>query len=165
MLLLEQTVLLTIKRICRIQYLTRVCNHYPSLTLLVAGLRIYIGKRVIVKTWYIVRVKRTTVPILEYWDTNDFLWRRIISNSDVLSNNTKLVNFSRRQLFSQNNEFITCSRGKVKFSSSLSGSPTCSDSFQWHLALKSNPTLVHGGLWNHQWELRWYHLESLLLSL
>ena len=64
-MLLEETVLFTTKRVCKIQYFTRVFNHYPMLTLHVAGLRIYNGRSVIIKNWNIVRGKRATVPIVK----------------------------------------------------------------------------------------------------
>ncbi len=64
-MLLEETVLFTTKRVRKIQYLTRFGNHYPMLTLHIAGLRIYNAKSVIVENWNIDRGKRATVPILE----------------------------------------------------------------------------------------------------
>ena len=77
-LLLEETVLFTTKRACKIQYLTRVCNYHPIVILHIAGWRIYNGKSVIVKSCNIVRGKRATVPILELWDTVDYLLERNI---------------------------------------------------------------------------------------
>ena len=76
---LEEIVLFTTKRVCKKQFLTRVCNHYPMLTLHIAGLRVYNGKSVIVKSWNIVRGKKATVPIpKEPRDTVDFLLERNI---------------------------------------------------------------------------------------
>ena len=89
-LLLEETVLFATKRICKIHYLTRVCNHYPMLTVHFAGLRVYNGKSVIVKSWIIVRGKTATVPILEI--RLIICWGETLSTLDVFSNNTKLVN-------------------------------------------------------------------------
>ena len=81
------------KRVWKIQFVTRVCNHYPMLTLQFTGLRIYNGKSVIIKKWNIVRVKKTTVPRLEYWNTvNFFCWRETVSVLDIFSNNTKYIN-------------------------------------------------------------------------
>ena len=77
-LLLGETVVFTTKRVCKIQFLTRVCNHYPMLTLHIAELRVYNRKSVIVKSWNIVRGKRATAPIFELWDTVDFLLERNI---------------------------------------------------------------------------------------
>ena len=68
-LLFEETALFTTKKVCKIQFLTRVCNHYPMLTLHITGLIVYNGKSVIVRKWTIFRGKRTTVPIFESWDT------------------------------------------------------------------------------------------------
>ena len=64
-LLLVETVLSTTKRVCKVQYLISVCNHYPMLTLHIAGLPIYAGKSVIVKSWKLVRGKRATVLTLQ----------------------------------------------------------------------------------------------------
>ena len=77
-LLLEETVLYTTKRVCKKLFLTRVCNLYPMFTLHIAGLRVYNGKSVIVKSWNIVRGKRAMVPILCQWDTVDYLLERNI---------------------------------------------------------------------------------------
>ena len=43
----------------------KVCNLYPMLSLHIAGLRIYNGKSVNVRSWNIVKGKGATVPILE----------------------------------------------------------------------------------------------------
>ena len=48
------------------------------LTLHIAGLRIYDGKSVIVRSWYKVRGKRTTVPRFEQWDMVNYLLERNI---------------------------------------------------------------------------------------
>ena len=40
----------TTKRVCQIQFVARVCNHYPMLTLHIAGLRIYNGKSLFVES-------------------------------------------------------------------------------------------------------------------
>ena len=70
-LLFEETVLFATKIVCKKQKLTRVCNQYPMLALLNAGLRIYIGKSFLVKSGSIVRGKRTTVPTGEQWERVD----------------------------------------------------------------------------------------------
>ena len=77
-LLLEETVPFTTQRVCKKQVLTRVCNHYPMLTLHNTGWRVYKGKSVIVRSWNIVRGKKATVPILELWDPVDYLLERNI---------------------------------------------------------------------------------------
>ena len=126
-LLLEETVLFMTKGFCIIQYLTRDCNHYPKLTLHIAGLRVNNGKSVIVKSWNKARRKKATVPILEQWDTVDYLLER---NSIPFR-----CFFQQHQNFSTATgdvrspttmSSVTCSRGKVKFSSSLSDSATSS---------------------------------------
>ena len=61
---------------------------------------------------------------------------------------------------------VPCSRGKVKFSSSLSDSQNSSlsnDIFQKCRASKSNQTVAQGCLRNYQLELRGNHLEISLL--
>ena len=65
MLLLEETVLFTTKRVCKKKFLTKVCFLYPMLTLHFAGLRVYNDKSVIVKSWNKVGGKRATVLIVE----------------------------------------------------------------------------------------------------
>ena len=47
---LEETVLFTTKKICKIQNLTKVCNGSPMLNLHIAELHSYIGKSVNLKT-------------------------------------------------------------------------------------------------------------------
>ena len=64
-LLLEETVLLRTGRVCKKQKLASVCTHYPLLAPHFAGLRIYNSKSFVVKSWNIVRMKKTTVPTLE----------------------------------------------------------------------------------------------------
>ena len=77
--LLSKTVLFSSEGICKKQpYLTRVCNHYPLMTLQIAGLRIYNGKSVIVKSWKTVRGKKTMVPSVEKWETVECLLERNI---------------------------------------------------------------------------------------
>ena len=49
-LLLEENVLFTTKRVCKIQFLTRVCNQDPMLTLHIAGLRVDNSKSDIIKS-------------------------------------------------------------------------------------------------------------------
>ena len=68
------------KGVCKNKSLPHVCNEYPMFTLHTAGLRIYNGKSVSAMSWNIVRGKKTTIPILEYWDTVDFLLERKLIN-------------------------------------------------------------------------------------
>ena len=72
-LLLEETLLFTTKRVCKIQFLTKICKHYPMLTLHIAGLRVYSGKSAIVRSWKIVWQERTEVPKFEQRDVIDIL--------------------------------------------------------------------------------------------
>ena len=91
LLLLEETVQFTTKRVCKKkQFLTRVCNHYPMLTPHIAGLRVYNGKSVIVKSWNIFRGKRATVPSSRIQLI--ICWRETLSILDVFSNNNTFVN-------------------------------------------------------------------------
>ena len=124
-LLLEETVLFTTKRVCKIQFLTNVCNHYPMFTLHIAGLRVYNGKIVNVKSWNIVRGKRATVPIPEQWETVDYLLERNIIHFRCFFPTTPNLSTATDDIRSPNTmSSVTCSRGKVKFSSSLNGFPT-----------------------------------------
>ena len=52
-LVVEKTVPLTSKRVCKIQFVSEICNHDPMFTLHIAGLRVDI-KSVILKSWNIV---------------------------------------------------------------------------------------------------------------
>ena len=54
-LMLEETG--STERVCKIQLLTRGRNHYPTLTVHIAGLRIYNGKSLIGKNWNIIEEK------------------------------------------------------------------------------------------------------------
>ena len=81
------------------------------LTLHVAGLSINNGKSVIVKSWNKVRGKRTTVPILEQWDTVDYLLER----NNILDDFPTTPNLSTatEDIRSPNTmSSVTCSRGK-----------------------------------------------------
>ena len=46
-LLFDKTVLFTFKRVCKVHFMTKLCNHYPMLTLHIAGLRVDNSKSVI----------------------------------------------------------------------------------------------------------------------
>ena len=69
MLVVEKTVPFTSERVCKIQFMSEICNLDPMLTLHVAGLRVYIGENVIVKSWDLVWGERAKVPIPEEKDT------------------------------------------------------------------------------------------------
>ena len=53
-LLLEETVLFTTKRVCKIQFVSEICNHDPMFTLHIAGLRVENSKSAIIESWNIV---------------------------------------------------------------------------------------------------------------
>ena len=126
-LLLDETVLFTTKRICKRQFLTRVYNQYPMLTLHSAGLRIYTGKSVIVKSWNIVWRERTEVPKFEHRYMIDVLLQSKIIQFYTFFPTTPNLTTATGDIRSPNTmSSVTFSRGWVKFSSSLSGSPTSS---------------------------------------
>ena len=114
-LLLEKIVTFTTKNVCKIKFLTRVCNHFPMLTLQLALLLIFISKSVNVKSWDIVRGKEPRYRYLSSGIRLIICWRETSSFFDTFSKNTQLVNYNRRHLFSQYNEFsnVFCGKGKV----------------------------------------------------
>ena len=74
-------------------------------TLHFAGLRIYIGKSVIVKSWNIVKGKE-----LGFWCLSSGMrlivcWRETLCILDIFSNNNKLVNCNQKHSVSNYNEF------------------------------------------------------------
>ena len=75
-MLFEKMVLFTSKSVCKIRFMTELCNHYPILNLHIAGLRVDNSKSVILKSSNIVRGKRTKVPITEWLDTIEYLLER-----------------------------------------------------------------------------------------
>ena len=102
-LLLEETG--PTERVCKIQFVTRVCNNYPMLILHFFGMRIYNGKSLIRRNWNIVSGKRTKERYLSSGIRLTICWREALSIVDNLSNTKKLVNCNRRHSFSQYNEF------------------------------------------------------------
>ena len=52
--LFEETLLFTSRRVCKIHFLMKLCNHYPMLTLHNAGLPVDNSKGVTVKSWSIL---------------------------------------------------------------------------------------------------------------
>ena len=64
----EKTVLFTSERVSEKLFMTKFCNHYPLLTLHIAGLRVDNSKIFLVKSWKLVRGKGTKIPILELRD-------------------------------------------------------------------------------------------------
>ena len=63
--LFEETVLFTSKRVYGKHFMTKLCNHYPMVTLHIAGLRVNKSKGAIVKSWNIIRKELSKVLILE----------------------------------------------------------------------------------------------------
>ena len=104
-LMLKETVLFTTKRIWKIQYLTRVCNHYPKLTLHFTGLRIYSGKVSLSRVGTYSEGKEPRYRYLSIGIRLFICWRQTLSDLDVFSNNTNLVICNRRHSISQYNEF------------------------------------------------------------
>ena len=64
-LVVEKTLPLTSKRVCKIQFMSEICNHDPMFTLEISGLRVDISKSVIIKSWNKVWGQRTEVPKFE----------------------------------------------------------------------------------------------------
>ena len=104
------------------------------LTLHIAGLRVYNGKSVIVESWSIVRGKEPRYPYLSSGIRWISCWRETLSILDVFSNNTNLSIATDDIRSPKTMSSVTCSRGKVKFSSSLNGSPTSSGLRQFSVA-------------------------------
>ena len=93
------------------------------LTLHIAGLRKNIGKSVIAKRLNIARGKITTVPILKLWDTVDCLVVKNIIHFRCFFLQHQTCTATEDIRCPNTMSSVTCSRGKVKFSSSLSSSP------------------------------------------
>ena len=53
-LVVEKTVPITAKRVCKIQFVSEICNHDPMFTLHIAGLRVDNSKSVIIKSWNMI---------------------------------------------------------------------------------------------------------------
>ena len=117
----------------KIHFVTKFCNQYPMAILHITGLPFYNGKIGDIKIWNIVRGKGTTVPVPELSDTVDYLLDRNTFHFKFFSNNTNLSTAAEDIRSPNTMRTVTCSSGKVKFSPSLSGSPTsslCNDNFQ-----------------------------------
>ena len=59
----EKMVLSPFKRVCRIHFMTKLCTHFSMLAQ-IAWLRVDSSKSVTVRSWHIVRPKKTKVPIV-----------------------------------------------------------------------------------------------------
>ena len=111
-------------RISKMQFATRICYHYPMLILHIAGLRIYNGEIIFVKCWIKVRRKRTMKPTIQWRDAFDCLLERDNNHFTCFFRQHQTC-YLQPDIRSPNTvSSVTCSRGKVKFSSSLSGSST-----------------------------------------
>ena len=96
-------------------------------TLHIAGLRVDNGKSVIIESWNIVWGERPEVPKLEQGETIDNLLQSKIVHFYTFFPTTPNFSTATEDIRSPNTKSsVTCSRGKVKLSSSLSGSPTSS---------------------------------------
>ena len=73
MLVVEITVPFTSKRVCKIKFMSEICNHDPMFTLHIAGLRVDNSESVITESSNIVWGERSEVPKLEQKDTTDNL--------------------------------------------------------------------------------------------
>ena len=97
------------------------------LTLHIAGLRVDNSKSVIIKSWNMIWGEWTGVPKFEQKDTIDKLLQSIIIDFYTFFPTTPNFSTATDDIRSPNTKSsVTFSRGLVKFSSSLSGSPTSS---------------------------------------
>ena len=123
-LVVETTVPLTSKRVSKIHFVSEICTPDPMFTLHIAGLRVDKSKSFFIKSWNIVRGKRTEVP---KFDTSDnFLQSKIIHFYTFFSTTPNLSTATDDIRSPNTMSSVTFLRGLVKFSSSLSGSPTSS---------------------------------------
>ena len=126
-LLLEETVRFTTKRICKIHFLTRLGNHDPMFTLHIAGLRVDNSESVNIKSWNMIWREWTEVPNIEQRDTIDSLLQSKINHFYTFFLTTPNLSTATDNIRSPKTmSSVTFSRRLVKFSSSLSGSPPSS---------------------------------------
>ena len=126
-LVVEKTVPLTSKRVCKKYFLSETCNHDPMFTLHFTGLRVDNSKSVIIKSWNIVWGKRIEVTKFEQKDTIDNLLQSKIIHFYTFFPTTPNLSTATDDIRSPKTmNSVTFSRGLVKFSSSLKGSPTSS---------------------------------------
>ena len=126
-LVVEKIVPFTSKRVCKVQFMSEICNHDPMFTLDIAGLCVDNSKSVIIESWNIVWWEWTEVPKFEHGDTIDNLLQSKIIQFYTFFPTTPNLSTATDDIRSPNAmSSVTFSRGLVKFSSSLSGSPTSS---------------------------------------
>ena len=101
---IEKTVSFTSKRVCRIQFVSEICNHDPMFTRPITGLRVDKCKSLNIKRWNIVWGEQTEVPKFEGYDQK-FAAEQNYQFLHILFNNNKLVNCNRRYSFTHYNEF------------------------------------------------------------
>ena len=53
-LVVEKTVPFTSKRVCKLKFMSEICNHDPMFILHVAGLRVDNSKSVIIESWNMI---------------------------------------------------------------------------------------------------------------
>ena len=151
---LEETLLFISKSVCKKQLVTGVCNHYPTLALHIAGIRIYKRNSLTLKSWNMFWREWTKVVILQLRDTIEIVLQGKVIFFRFSFQNAQLVNCNRRHSLSKTMSSVTYSRAKVKFSSRLVSASlsTLQDNvnFQQRPSLKSNEALVLGHHWNHQ---------------
>ena len=126
-LVVEKTVHFTSKRVCKIKFVSEICNHDPMFTLHIAGLRVDNSKSIIIKSWNIVWREQTQVPNFEQRDTIDKLLQSKIIHFYTFFPTTPNLSTATDDIRSPNTmSSVTFLRGLVKFSSSPRGSPTSS---------------------------------------
>ena len=125
--IIEKTVPFTSKGVCKIQFLSEICNRDPIFTLHIAGLRVDNSKSVIIRSWNIVWGNRAELPKFEQRDmivnllpSKFILFYTFFPTTPNLSTTTDDI-CSPNTMSS-----VTISKGWVKLSSSLSGSPRSS---------------------------------------
>ena len=107
--------------------MSEICDHDPMSTLHIAGWRVDDSKSVIIKSWNMVRGERTGVPKFERRDTIDNLLQSRIIRFYTIFPITPILSTATDDIRSPTTmSSVTFSRGWVKFSSSLRGSPTSS---------------------------------------
>ena len=106
--------------------MTKIGSHYPMLNLNFAGLRNNNGKSVIVKSWNIVKGKRATVRYLSSGLQFIICWRETLSILNIFPTTPDLSPATKDFRSPNTMSSVTCSKGKLKFSSNLCGSPTSS---------------------------------------
>ena len=142
-LVVEKTVPFTSKRVCKIQLMLEICNHDPFFTLHIAGLRVDNSKSVNIKSWNIVWGERTEVPKFDQRDTiTNLLQSKVIRFYTFFPTTPNLSAATDDIRLPNTMSSLTFSRGLVKFSSSVNGSPTSSRYWQFSVAscieVKSN---------------------------